>query len=94
MESRFLISPLVTQVDRPDREPPVPGEQPRGERALRRGPEELVSRLPVMKILDANGDHTLTGDEIRKAAEKLAVLDKSKDGKLSIKQARPWVFTE
>ncbi|MCS5539417.1 MAG: hypothetical protein NZ804_05440, partial [Roseibacillus sp.] len=98
MKSRFLfsrlallalVSPLVAQVDRPDREPPGPGGQPQGERGPRRGPEELVSRLPVVKALDANGDHTLTEDEIRNAAEKLAVLDKSKDGKLSGEEILP-----
>ncbi|MDP6209091.1 MAG: hypothetical protein QGG01_12330, partial [Roseibacillus sp.] len=58
-----LVSPLVAQGDRPDRElprPPERGERQQGERGPR-GPEQFLSNLPVVKALDANGDRILSG---------------------------------
>ncbi|HJM64529.1 MAG TPA: PEP/pyruvate-binding domain-containing protein [Roseibacillus sp.] len=86
-----LVSPLVAQGDRPDRElprPPERGERQQGERGPR-GPEQFLSNLPVVKALDANGDRILSGEEIKDATRKLSALDTSKDGKLSGEEVLP-----
>ncbi len=44
---------------------------------------------PVMKVLDRDGDGTLSADEIKAASRALLTLDKDKDGKLSRAELRP-----
>jgi len=51
-----------------------------------KGPHPL---LPLMRVLDANGDHELSADEIANASTALKRLDKNGDGKLTPDELRP-----
>ena len=44
---------------------------------------------PVMLALDANGDRSLSADEIARASASLTALDANKDGKLTFDELRP-----
>lgn len=44
---------------------------------------------PLMTALDADGDYTISAEEIRNAARSLAKLDKNNDGKLDLDELRP-----
>lgn len=44
---------------------------------------------PLMTALDADGDHTISAEEIRNAAKALARLDRNSDGKLTMDELRP-----
>lgn len=44
---------------------------------------------PVIDVLDSDHDHVISADELKKASETLAKLDKNKDGKLTEDEFRP-----
>ena len=60
-----LFPALLAQGNRPDREGARPGNEPRGERGPRRGPEQFLRRLPVVQALDSDGDLIITGEEMK-----------------------------
>ncbi len=45
--------------------------------------------MPLMKVLDANGDGVIDADEIANASKALLTLDKNGDGKLTMDELRP-----
>jgi predicted O-methyltransferase YrrM len=52
------------------------------------GPGQAGRLNPFVRLFDANGDGTLTQDEIQGAAAKLKEFDASKDGKLTAEELR------
>ena len=62
--------------DGPHRRPPGPQDGP-------------PPPPPLMKALDADGDHTISAEEIAGASEALKKLDKNDDGKLTAEEVRP-----
>jgi hypothetical protein len=49
----------------------------------------MLSRLPIMRALDKNGDGELSEQELADAAESLNTIDANKDGKLESSEIRP-----
>ena len=75
----FLPPALLAQENPPNRGENGLGNEPRGERGPRRGPEEFLRRLPIVQALDSDGDLAITGEELKGAPAKLKTLDKNKD---------------
>ena len=75
----FLSPELLAQENPPNIGGNGPGNEPRGERGPRRGPEEFLRRLPIVQALDSDGDLVITGEELKGAPAKLKALDKNKD---------------
>ena len=74
------LSPALTaQENPPNRGGNGPGDEPRGERGPRRGPEQFLRRLPVVQALDSDGDLIISEEELKDAPAKLKTLDKNKD---------------
>ena len=84
-----LFPALLAQENRPDREGARPGNEPRGERGPRRGPEQFLRRLPVVQALDSDGDLIITGEEMKGAAARLKTLDKNTDQILEGEEIMP-----
>jgi Ca2+-binding EF-hand superfamily protein len=62
-------------------------EQGRGEGP--RGEMNMIRMDPVLAAIDANGDGTISADEIRNAAAAVRKLDKNGDGTISRDEAMP-----
>ncbi|RPF87190.1 MAG: hypothetical protein CBB78_009600 [Roseibacillus sp. TMED18] len=74
------LSPALTaQENPPNRGGNGPGDEPRGERGPRRGPEQFLRRLPVVQALDSDGDLIISEEELKDAPAKLKTLDKNND---------------
>ncbi len=74
------LSPALTARENPpNRGGNGPGDEPRGERGPRRGPEQFLRRLPVVQALDSDGDLIISEEELKDAPAKLKTLDKNKD---------------
>jgi hypothetical protein len=73
--------------------PPPGGRRPNGPRAGAAGPDGgKVFHLPIPPViaaLDANGDKTISADEIANASNALKTLDKNGDGQLTKEELRP-----
>jgi hypothetical protein len=65
-----------------------PPEGPGGPEG-RGGPPGGPPPSPIVEVLDADHDHVISADELKKASEMLAKLDKNKDGKLTEDEFRP-----
>ena len=65
------------------RGPRPPGMAGRGPEGFRPPPH------PLMTVLDADGDHVLSAEEIEAAPEALRALDRNGDGTLSREELRP-----
>src|SRR6056297_3403067 len=67
---------------RPDRE---------GRRGQRGGPpvEMMMRMMPVLAVLDADKDGTISESEIANASAALKTLDQNSDGKLTANELRP-----
>lgn len=63
--------------------------RPRGGRGGMRDPREMMRMMPVMTVLDADGDGIISADEINNASVALRKLDKNGDGELSEEEIRP-----
>jgi hypothetical protein len=72
----------------PDGPPPGHRDGPQRDRlhGSQDGPPPLP---PLMKALDADGDRTISAEEIAGASEALKTLDKNDDGKLDAEEIRP-----
>ncbi len=71
---------------RPEARGPRDGErrpEGRGPRDGDRPPQGRGPGHPLMRLFDTNKDGVISADEIKKASEVLAKMDKNKDGKLS-----------
>lgn len=66
-----------------DGKPPIGGDKPAGDRRQGPPPPQLI------EALDADHDGTISADEIEKAAESLATLDKNNDGQLGPREYGP-----
>ncbi len=53
------------------------------------GPGRMMARLPIMMVLDADQDGTISAEEIDMAVVALKKLDKNKDGKLTMDELMP-----
>ena len=74
----------------PEAKAPGEREQPRrGGPGGRGGRGDMLSRLPVYKALDADGNGEISAEEIKNAAVALKALDKDGDGKLSREEISP-----
>lgn len=66
------------------------GERPFGPPGGRfGGPRDEFAPPPLIRALDADGDHEISAEEIAGAADALKSLDKNSDGKLSPDELRP-----
>jgi hypothetical protein len=78
----------VTLAQPPKEDPD--GPTPRHEDGPPRGrPDGPPPPPPLMKALDADGDGTISAEEITGASEALKKLDKNDDGKLDLEEVRP-----
>ena len=71
---------------RPDMQRPGPGP---GAGGFQGGPMAMLPMLPIMKMLDADQDGTLSASEIANASKALIQLDKDGDGIISVEEMRP-----
>lgn len=72
---------------RPERKGPRPGGQgPDGGKDFH---PPIPPVPPVIRALDANGDKTISADEIANASNALKTLDKNGDGQLTKEEMRP-----
>lgn len=86
----FLLFPsLLAQAGPPALPEKGPTDQPRGERGPRRGPEPFLRRLPVVQVLDQDGDLMITGEEWKVAAARLKSLDKNNNQVLEGEEIQP-----
>lgn len=83
----FCTSSVLAQPPGGKGQPPGKGQPGKGGPGGKGG---FVS--PMMKALDADGDGTLSEDEIKNASKALLSLDKNKDGKLTADELRPAGF--
>ncbi len=72
------------------------GRSSRGQRGSRGGAgspsdrmKEMMQRIPVLAALDANGDGTLSEDELAAASKSLRKLDRDGDGEISGAELQP-----
>ncbi|MGN6547148.1 MAG: EF-hand domain-containing protein [Aureliella sp.] len=76
------------QADRPGRGP-GPFGGPGGPLGMGLGPRMMLSRMPLMAALDADGDGEISASEIDGAVAALKKLDKNSDGKLTTEELLP-----
>ncbi|MEM7478940.1 MAG: hypothetical protein AAF483_28490 [Planctomycetota bacterium] len=64
-----------------------PGPRTRGNPGAQM--QQMLLRMPIYQVLDANGDGELSEAEIKAAPSKLKQLDRNRDGKISGQEFRP-----
>jgi len=80
----LIVAALNVTAQPADGPPPDQGDGPPQHRPHHRPPP-----LPIVTVLDANGDGTIDADEIANAPAALKKLDKNGDGQLTIDEYMP-----
>ena len=92
IESELGIKPSPAE-DSTETAPPERGQ--RGQRGQRGGGnfeqrfQRMMSRIPLSRALDADGDGSMSAEEIEGASKALESLDANGDGKLSAEELLP-----